>query len=370
MTLRMVTRMFGPSIVCSVLWWGLAVGAQEVESSQSWASFNSAFQRGDFSVIEGEYSLLISEASRSPRGVFLAENYAIFWPVTACAKFPATGDESTKKTYTERRVDCWNALEAKMNEWLRAYPLSILPAVGLSEIQLARALSPELRKSEGAKVQEDYTERARKILEDVPIERRSVTLYATLMRLASLQGWGAKRFGGLLDEAATRFPNHPLIYRQAAFHYLPRNGGSAGEIEQVAQFAVDKSKDVDGMSMYAYVYDEVTLGRGGLWQSAHVKTYLSWPKMRAGLKDIYRRFPDRWNLNRFAQHACLADDLVTLADLFALIGGEAQPAANDGWMDGEFLRCRKKLVVPKPDASNWTTAFAPDQQFASPQNPS
>lgn len=351
-------RIFCRSIIWPVLWWGMAVGAQNVESPESWASFNSAFQRRDFSAIETEYSLLTASAKHSPQGAFLAETYAVLWPLASCANFPTTDGNPLKKTYIELRIDCWNALEATMNDWSRAYPLSTLPAVGLSEINLARSQSPELRKSEGIKAQDDFAERARTILEDVPTERRTVTLYATLMRVATLQGWGAKRFGRLLAEAASKFPNHSLIYRRATVHYLPQNGGSAAEIEQLAQFAVDKSRDQDGESMYAHVYDEVMLGQGWLWSSAQTKTQMSWPKMRAGLSDIYRRFPDKWNLNRFAQHACLADDLVTLSALLAQIGSEAQPLVNDGWMAGEFLRCQKKSVVPQPKESTLTVAVS------------
>ncbi|MES2582244.1 MAG: hypothetical protein V4627_05970 [Pseudomonadota bacterium] len=343
----MVKRIFVHSVVLSVLSWSVAAGAQSVESSESWARFNSAFQKGDFSAIETQYASLLASAKRSPRGVFLAETYAIFWPLASCDKSETAGDDPPKRPYLELRVECWNAMEAKMNDWSRAYPVSTLPTVGLSEINLARAQSPELRWSEGAKAQDEYAERARKTLEEVPFERRTVTLYATLIRIATLQGWGAKRFGVLLAEAASKFPNHSRIYRLATVHHLPKNGGSAAEIEHLAQFAVDKSRDQDGQSMYAHVYDEVMFGQGWLWDSAQMKTYLSWTKMRAGLSDIYRRFPDKWNLNRFAQHACLADDLVTLTALLAQIGSEAQPVADDGWMAGELLRCRKKLATPQ-----------------------
>ena len=352
---QMVKRISGRVIVWSVLGWGTAVGAQSLESPESWASFTAAFQRKDFTAIETKYSSLIASDKRSLRGDFIAETYAVLWSLASCANFPTPNDEPPKGPYAELRIDCWNTVEAKVNEWSLAYPLSTLSAVGLAEINLARAQSPEILKIDGAKAQDDFAESARRTLENVPIDRRTVTLYLALMRTATLQGWGAKRFDQLMTEAASKFPNHPLIYRRATVHYLPKNGGSPAEIEKIAQFAVDKTKAQDGDSMYAHVYDEVILGQGRMWGEAQRRTYFSWPKMRKGLGDIHSRFPDKWNLNRFAQHACLVDDLVTLSALLGQIGSETKPGANDGWMAGELLRCRKKLLVPRPE-SNLTAA--------------
>jgi len=361
---RKIDALLRYALACIGLSAWVVASAQDAESLHHQASFRSMLQRDDIAAIEQEYATLKSETRRSARGSFLADTYVDFSAVTYCARLVWPEAQVTQVAREAQRAGCWASVEARMDRWAKSHPSSALPAIGLSEIYLERAKTSEDREQDRPKVEEALLERARRVLEDVPAERREAIWYSRLMQIASMQGWGPKRFGRLLEEASAKYPNHALIYRQAAFHYLPRNGGSAKELEELAQLAVGKSKDLDGMSMYAHVYDEVVLGQGRLWQTAFTKTQVSWPQMRAGLQDIYERFPDKWNLNRFAQHACLAQDFPTLVNLLAKIEDKAQSAWDDGWGARELQRCRELASrqtprQPSGDSRRVTASLGP-----------
>ena len=63
--------------------------------------------------------------------------------------------------------------------------------------------------------------------------------------------------------------------------------------------------------------------------------------MKVGLEDIHRRFPDPWNLGRFAQYACLANDMRTLRPLLLKIDQNPSATAEQGWGKNELSRCRE-----------------------------
>ena len=53
----------------------------------------------------------------------------------------------------------------------------------------------------------------------------------------------------------------------------------------------------------------------------------AWPRMKDGFEDIVARYPDPWNLNAYANFACLAEDKQKVLELFKRIGTDVVPQA-------------------------------------------
>ncbi|WP_421955420.1 hypothetical protein [Polaromonas sp.] len=332
-----------------LLVWSWSASAQNVESIKSRERFHEALHRNDYAEVERLHNFLVSGKNRTAQGVFLADIHTDFSDLTDCNHNVARGPVGTAPTPAMDSESCRIQQESRLDAWAKKYPSSVLPFVGRSITYIDRANSLNPVQHSASIARDKYLDQALLALDAAPAKIREPIWYVTRMEVATLQGWGSKRYWPLVTEAASKFPGHSLIYRKALNHFLPRNGGSAKEIEELAQLAVSKSMRLDGSSMYAHIYDEVILGQGGLWQNAYLQTELSWPTMRLGLEDIYKRFPDPWNLNRFAQHACLASDMPTLKRLLSSMRKDEVPTAYDGWGRGELTRCRE-LAARKPTA--------------------
>lgn len=328
----------------ALLFWGGAASAQNIVPSPTATDFRSAWEHNDFTGIEQLYASLKATGERNSRGEFRIDTEVAFSKMPRCdALFPDPRD--TEVLLPTLRLACWDYIETKLNGWRSAYPSSVLVAIALADFQVQKW---RWQVREYGKPEDGAIEKANQFLEEIPADQRDAIWYAQSMQMASTQGMGSKRFHMLFAEAAAKYPDHALIYRQAVFHYLPRNGGSAADIRALSLEAARSGSD--GELMYAYVYDDVSLGHGWMGQDVLHKVGLSWPRARAGWNEIYRRYPDQWNLNRFAQHACFAFDMPTLVRLFRLIGKEVLTTDSDAWMSGELSRCRE-LAARQPSDS-------------------
>lgn len=327
---------------------GPVVSAQDAETDRLRKSFREAFEKDDFAAIEAEHAALVKDDKRSARGLHLADIYNDLSKARECATLDAALATSKTEDARGKSSSCRGNFVAKLTAWRKAYPASSLTAVQDSEYLLGLARSVDRALPTYQAIQDAYLEMARAALEErVPQERRDSQWYLQRMRVATLKGWSSERFFKLLTQAVSHYPAHETLYRQAAIHNLPANGGAAADIEAVANLAA-KVAPPEGQSMYAHVYDEVTFGEGRMGGSVSLKTEMNWPRMRAGLRDIYQRFPAPWNLNRFAAHACVALDYSTLNELFQKIGDKTVHTAGDGWLNGQLERCRELAARNPP----------------------
>lgn len=90
-------------------------------------------------------------------------------------------------------------------------------------------------------------------------------------------------------------------------------GSDYRRIEAFANTVFLRTKDVEGASVYARLYE---LGSPILHhKQAFDLGAVNWDRMKAGYERIRTDYPQPWNVNQFAYFACIAGDLDTLSKL-------------------------------------------------------
>lgn len=167
----------------------------------------------------------------------------------------------------------------------------------------------------------EYLEKARLYL----MEHKQATdsdpaWFEFMLAIARDQNWPLDRFLALVEEATAKHPNYYKIYFNAIDYLLPKWHGNKAMIEEFAKLAVEKTRDREGVGMYARIYWYASQFQYGT--SLFTKTEVVWDRMAAGIDDVLARYPDQWNINNFAHFACLARDREKAAALLARIEGD------------------------------------------------
>lgn len=308
------------------------------------ARFNQALQINDYAAVERLRAALVAAGTRDQSGVLVSDMHLNWADISVCRHdfHKLMPDQSGIKPLPPE--ECSRIQEARLQAWEKQFPASVLPAIGRSNVYSTIAMSLSPTTAASSAIREQFLNRAVQSLEAVAPAMRDSIWHIARMRIATLQGLGKKQFWPLFTQASTKFPDRAEIYRQAAIHFLPKHGGSLEEIEEVAQFAVTKSRKLQGLSMYAYVHDAVVWGEGRLGESGFFRSKHSWPMLRAGLGDIYQRHPTAWNHNRFALSACMIRDIPTLKALLR----DKKSIEAEGWTRGQSEHCRKLVSAPQP----------------------
>lgn len=248
---------------------------------------------------------------------------------------------------TMRDERYWTTVESQLRRWAAQNPGSPTPHIAYAMKLISHGWhirgsgwSSEV-KEENWKPFHQYVEKARVYL----VEHKSVAAadprwYETMLDVANAQGWERKEFDALVDEAASRHPFFYQIYFTALDYLLPKWHGDRDEIEEFAQFAVNKTRDVEGMGMYARIYWYAAQNQYGA--SLFTESAVVWTKMKRGMDDVLARYPDQWNINNFAAFACLKGDKQKTRELLNRIEGAPIPSA---WYDdlGWFERCKASV---------------------------
>lgn len=127
---------------------------------------------------------------------------------------------------------------------------------------------------------------------------------------------------------------HPLYYQlyfKRAEYLFPRWHGDAKQLEDFANDAVKRTKDKEGMGMYARIYWVASQWNYGV--KVFTNSNVVWPKMKQGMIDVLKKYPDQWNINNFAKFACLARDKDMTRDLIQRI----KTPSPDVWNDPDLL---------------------------------
>ncbi len=321
-------------IAAKLLRWGVAllicatpaVYAQHPPTQEAPQEFaQQRFAQSDYAAIESSYESLKRQATRSDRGLPLSDTAIDFDLLIEC------GDQVTGAD-----AACWTQFERRISGWSQQFPASALPRLALARAQVRKAMWAQETKERSQEADKFFVE-AQKIYDSIPADRRDPIYFTQRIESAIEQGWKADRFDELIAEATAKYPINANIYRRAANFYLPSRGGQPSGLDALVRTAA-KSGDP---TLYAQIYDEVTMGDYGMREDAFGKTSLDWNKLRAGLQQIYFKQPSQWNLNRFAQDACLAGDVATLKSLIAEIGATTKELPGRGWSRGDLDRCRE-----------------------------
>lgn len=180
----------------------------------------------------------------------------------------------------------------------------------------------------------DYLSAAEELLsEHEEAAKRDPEYYALMQRIYMGQGRWGWPFESLLDEGASRFPYYYGIYFNAAQRALPQWGGSLDEVDAIARYAADRTREEDGEGAYVRVY----------WFIMELHPNLAeFPVDRArialAMDDVMARHPSSWNASHFAWIACRLSDRELTAKQLLRGGGSV------AWED--------------PDQQRWCRDFA------------
>jgi hypothetical protein len=166
--------------------------------------------------------------------------------------------------------------------------------------------------------------------------------YGEMIAIARDQNWDRAKFDALLEEALDREPLFYQNYFTAVTHLMPRWHGDLQQIEDFAQYAVRKTRHLEGQGMYARIY----------WYASQMEfkneiftnSLADWPQMKAGFDDVISRYPDAWNLNNYARFACMARDKPKAVELLARIGTSV---VSEAWVPiGLQSQCAQWSSMP------------------------
>ena len=256
----------------------------------------------------------------------------------------------------EPKGSAWEMLDDMVNKWIKASPQ--FPAAHLARAQLLITHAWALRGNNWAKdVPKDawepfhrYVEQAENyLLEHKNVAGKDPNWYAMMFSVAAAQQWERNRYEQLLEEALAKAPTFYQNYFNALAYLLPKWGGNAAEIELFADHAVELTRATEGNAMYARIY---WFAAQSQYTDANLlsDSKVSWEKMKAGLEDVMKKYPDRWNLNNYAKFSCEARDHAKTKELMKKIGDDPMMMA---WRsEAIFEECQRfRYSVPPVTAS-------------------
>lgn len=202
--------------------------------------------------------------------------------------------------------DCRYQDEPLVRHWADAYPTDPTPAIVHAALLHEQAWC--LRGAGYANtVAPDVWPRFRELL-----ERAAASLtarkaeagadpqyYAVALDILRSQGAGEAAFQTMVEEATAREPAYAPIYFEAVWHYLPQWGGSDAAVDGFARYAATRGRSSEASGLYARIYLSLEAC------SCHtLKTAADWGMLKQSMRDIFDRYPTRWNAERFADLSC------------------------------------------------------------------
>ena len=226
----------------------------------------------------------------------------------------------------------WSSLKSKTEKWIKEYSLHPTPYIahgivmkgyawkfrgrGWADTVPAQAWGPFYQHLNNAKA---FLEKYKEIASIDP------TWYEVMAMIGIGLNMNRTEFERIIDEGLEKEPLYYQLYFTALEYFTPKWYGSERDIEELANSAVARTKGQEGMGMYARIYWGASQTYGAkLFTSSNVV----WEKMKKGIDDVLKRYPDQWNINNFALFACLANDREKASELFDLI---KEPAILDVW---------------------------------------
>jgi hypothetical protein len=152
--------------------------------------------------------------------------------------------------------------------------------------------------------------------------------------IATGLGMNRSEFQKIIDEGLNKYPLYYQLYFSALNYFAPKWHGNAKDIEEFANSAVARTKDQEGLGMYARIYWAASQYQYG--ERLFIDSNVVWEKMKRGIDDVLKRYPDQWNINNFALFACFAKDKQKARELFNLI---KEPPILQVWKsESNYLR--------------------------------
>jgi hypothetical protein len=162
--------------------------------------------------------------------------------------------------------------------------------------------------------------------------------YAVMESIYIAKGEGKSAFQSLLTEATDREPYYYGLYFAAYRYYMPQWYGSYAEVDDLARFAAERTKEKDGFGAYARLYWFMDECKCGLHRTA-----INWPDMKVAMKDVMDRHPNTWNAANFAMLSCGGGDDIQATKFIGMVNFDEIRSLDTDEEWRECLRFSKKM---------------------------
>ena len=129
--------------------------------------------------------------------------------------------------------------------------------------------------------------------------------YRTMILIAREEQWPDRVASPLYEQALGKYPDYNYIYFELGASLQPQWGGNWKAFDQLARYAIEKTKNTEGASLYARMYWSI---QGSCGCIALKDTAVDWHILKKGFRDLVQRHPSQWNTSAAAYFACMAND--------------------------------------------------------------
>lgn len=314
--------------------WGADAETDSVHALRT--AIEAAIARNDYAALDALELKERSEAGRGPSGVSMLPN---FYSITAWEFGPRA---SGTGTYSYDFLLKWQAASPRS-----AAPI-ITRALMLDDqawCHRGSGTADTVAPDAWPLFHRTIEDAAALLKQNAAVASADPHYYVLLEDLAIAQGTRPADFHALLEQASDRFPYYYEIYYTAFHYYRPQWYGSREDMDAVARFAVERTRERDGTSAYFRVY----------WERARCHCFedlagLDQPTMQTAMADLARAYPANWTYMHLAHFACLVGDGRLAQTYFTKL------AINnpEAWTRADWDQCRS-LVGPSsqpfPDAA-------------------
>jgi hypothetical protein len=270
------------------------------------------------------------------------------WKLTVAYSFLAT----LKNDWTTTRADSVDLNQQVLDEWIAKFPNSPTPYLFHSEIaitqtlallrdRLAREAIPGGVEALNAKLEDAklYLEKNRSIASNDP------HWFALMIRILRAQGKPIDDIVSVALEGAEKFPTYQDIYFEAVRSIGRLSRHPLDDIEALANTATKLTQGEQGDELYARVY-WVAL-REALNNDQITQLRWDWKKMIGSMNTVLSRYPNQWNIQNFAQFACMMQDQEVTHDYIERVKGRPDMQV---WGQIEYFEACRSWSVAKGES--------------------
>jgi hypothetical protein len=252
----------------------------------------------------------------------------------------------------------WPTLEAETAAYLRKHPDSPSAVDAAARVLVSHAWASrgtgwaaELSDAQSAGFA-DYLERARRVLDehrDVGV--RDPDWYSQRLHVMNGQGDDRREVLALAKEALAHEPTYQGTYFVAANALLPKWGGSRELVQEYVSAVLERTKAQEGTQAYARIMAQ--LARSDRDPIGVLRLVgADWSKLKVGLAEISRMYPDPWNLNEERAFACLYGTKTDYEESAARIGHQYIAAE---WFDTlhDWPSCLRRQQEASGGLGSW-----------------
>jgi hypothetical protein len=145
--------------------------------------------------------------------------------------------------------------------------------------------------------------------------------YALTLSVLTDTGASETELAAVFERGVREYPEYHDIYFAMARHYEPKWGGSVEQYEHFARTTANRTKDFEGMGMYARLYWLVDTRKDIPFANDSAQAPY-WSALHAGYEDLMRLYPSSMhNLGKYAGVACRSTDGALYRSLRSKIAG-------------------------------------------------